>query len=364
MGLVLRNIKNSFRSYRSIYFLLIITQLIAIIILFFVYGIVVSYDLAKKEKQIDQLQIDASFVERVPTAELAEILPEILNDVSGRLDFIYLTGWYEETETGISFHEEYHDGKFSLSKTVFYAGKLSDGRYMTEEEMNNGSKVMIGCNVGEIGDTYNIGGEDYKIIGLVKGGPTINSKKVHIPLQSCNDKIKTRNIALMFNQLPTQSDYDVFVSVLEKYYGNNVEFSDFEPLNVDDIIAYNSVIVIALAIGVVAALDTVLVYNYIMKKRKKQIAIYGIEGATRMHQILINEMEVVIITVMTAVIGVIIFRLAIEKTLMQVYEIGISIFSVKVYGIMLLAYLGCILMGTVVLTLINTRKKSLEMRRG
>ncbi len=361
MGLVLQNIKNSFKAYRGIYALLVLTQLVAVIILFLVYGIIVSYDIAKEEQQMEALYIDAVFTERVSTTELVEILPSILDEVSDGFDFVFMGGKHEESELSITFHEEYFDGNFNLSKTVF-EGRLRSGRYITEEEMNNGSKVMLGYNVGEVGDTYNIAGEEFEIVGVVGEYPTEN--EIFIPLSSCNEEFTTRYISLFYKKFPTKSDYDTFASVLKKHYGDNVEVCDFEPMNVDDIIAYNSIIVLALAIGVVAALDTILVYNYLMKKRKKQMAIFGIEGATRIQQILINEIEVVIITIITAITGVAIFRLAIENVLMNVYEIGVSIFSIKVYGIMILAYIGCIIAGTLAMTVINTRKKALEMRRG
>jgi ABC-type antimicrobial peptide transport system permease subunit len=235
---------------------------------------------------------------------------------------------------------------------------------MTESEMNDGSRVLIGYNVGNVGDTYILAGEEFEVIGVLNTAFNPDDVNLHIPLSSVNEEFTSGFVSLFFAKLPTKADYDTFVTVLRSHYGDNVQFSDFEPMNVDDIIAYNSIIILALAIGVVAALDTILVYNYLMKKRKKQMAIFGIEGAKRIHQILINETEVLIITVLTAVTGVTVFRLVIEKILMEVYEIGIPIFSVKVYGIMLLAYIGCIFMGTLVMTVINSRKKVLDMRRG
>lgn len=362
MGLVLQNIKSSFKAYRGIYTLLILAQLVAVIILFLVYGIIVSYDVAKEEQKMETLHIDAMFIEKVPTIELVEILPSILDEIGEGFDFVFTGARYKDTDIGLTFHEEYFDGKFNLSKTVFYEGKLKEGRYITEEEMNNGSRVMLGANVGEVGDTYIIGDEKYEIVGVLNG--FFDEKEIFIPLSSCDEGFTTGHIGLIYKRYPTKSDYDTFVSVLKSHYGDNVEFSEFEPMNVDDIVVYNSIIALAFAIGVIAALDTILVYNYLMKKRKKQMAVFSIEGATRMQQVLINEIEVVIITVITAVLGVVIFRVAIENVLIEVYEISISIFSPKVYGIMLLAYVGCIIAGTLIITVINTRKKAIEIRRG
>ena len=361
IGLVLKNIKNSIMAYRNIYILLIVAQMVAVLILFFVYGTIISYDVAREEQKNEKLYFNAFFIERVQTQNLAKILPEILDEMEDRLNFVFVGGKHEESELSITFHEEYHDGKFCLSQDVFYEERLEAGRYITESEMNNGSKVMIGYNVGEVGDTYIIAGEEYEIVGLVGRFPT--EIELFIPMSSVNEEFTTRTVQFLFKDLPTQSDYDTFVSVLKKYYGNNVEFSEFEPMNVDEIIAYNSIIALALTIGVVATLDTILVYNYIIKKRKKQMAIFWINGANRMHQTFINELEVVLITIFTAVVGVAIFRLFIENILMEVYEIGISIFSAKAYGLMLLAYVGCVVIGSFVMRIINIGNKSFEMRR-
>ncbi len=358
IGLVFKNIKNSLRAYRGIYGLLIITQIIAVIILFFVYGTVVSYDMAREEKRSENLGFYAYFDERVAIYNLPDELKDVLENVEPRLK--YIAAIHKNEEIQISFIQDYHNGRLYIDEESFGTDRLTGGRYMTEEEINNGSKVVVGNEIGELGDTINLGNEEFEIIGTISGMENFGL----MSFRACPKELTTRMVVLEFNQFPTQFDYDIFVTTIKSHYGNKVQFSEFEPMNVDDIIAYNSIIVLALAIGVVAALDTILVYNYIMKKRKKQMAIFGINGANTRQQIFINEMEVVIITVFTAIIGVAAFRFFIEKTLMEVYEIGISIFSIKVYGIMLLAYAGCIILGTLVMTIINTRRKVLEMRRG
>lgn len=358
LGLVFNNIKNSIKAYRGIYSLLILTQFISVLILFFVYGTIVSYDMAREEKKSNDLEMYAHFNEKVTIKELPDVLEEVLENVEPRLKNI--AAIYKNEEIQISFIQAYHDGRFCLDEEAFGPDRLTNGRYMTEEEINNGSKVVVGNNIGELGDTIKFGNEEYEIIGTINGMENFGM----MSFQACPEDLTTSWVFLEFNRFPTQSDYDIFVEVLKRNYGNNVEVKEFEPMNVDDIIAYNSIIVMAFAIGIVAALDTILVFNYIMKKRKKQMAIFEINGANKIQQIFINEMEVVVITIVTTIIGVGVFRLFIEKSLMKVYQIEISIFSLKAYLTMICAFVVCIFLGTFVMTVINTRKKALDMRRG
>ena len=212
----------------------------------------------------------------------------------------------------------------------------------------------------QIGDTCDLFGEKYEIVGVIEGGI---HPRVTIPLNSCTEDMKTRWVSVTFYEFQTMSDYNIFKDTITRYYGSNATFNDFEPVELDDFISYNSVIVLSLAIGVIAALDTILVYNFLMKKRRKQMAVFGIEGATRIQQIGIWEIEILIITILTTLAGVAIFKIGIEDGLLNVYKIRMSIFNIKVYATMLGAYIGCILVGSGLIVAINIRKKVLDMRR-
>ena len=368
-GLALRNIKSSFRGYRSIYALLLVSQLVAVIILFFVYGTITSYNIKKEEKRMGETHIYARFEEHVSVISVREILPEILSQMEDRMEysFIDITSPYDDLE--ITCIMEYHNGRYSVPSDPFPDDRLVSGRYIDEEEMNDGSKVAFAYfdkmsieegEIFQIGDTCDLFGEKYEIVGVIEGGI---HPRVTIPLNSCTEDMKTRWVSVTFYEFPTMSDYNIFKDTITRYYGSNATFNDFEPVELDDFISYNSVIALSLAIGVIAALDTILVYNFLMKKRRKQMAVFGIEGATRIQQIGIWEIEILIITILTTLAGVAIFKIGIEDGLLNVYKIRMSIFNIKVYATMLGAYIGCILVGSGLIVAINIRKKVLDMRR-
>lgn len=369
IGLALRNIKNSFRAYRSIYVMLLISQLIAVVILFFIYGIVASYDIKKEEKRIRETNIYATFEEDVSIYSLKDILPYIFSQMEERMEycFIFIENPYSDLEATCVM--EYHSGRYSVPSKPFSEDRLISGRYIDEEEMNNGSKVAFAYSeniIGETGNIYKVGdkctfyGEEYEIVGIIDA----EFNRITIPFTSCTKDMKTDWLGLCFYEFPTMSDYNIFKDTMTENYGKNVIISDFEPVELDDIIAYNSIIILGLAIGIVAALNTILVYNYLMKKRRKQMAVFGIIGANRMQQIAICEIEILIITLFTTLLGIAIFKFAIEDVVLDVYEIGMEIFNPTIYAIMIGAYIGCIMLGTVLMVVINTGKKALDVRRG
>lgn len=49
MGLVIKNIISSIKGYKKIYLILIISQIISVIMLFFAYGVFGSFNLSQKE---------------------------------------------------------------------------------------------------------------------------------------------------------------------------------------------------------------------------------------------------------------------------------------------------------------------------
>ena len=93
------------------------------------------------------------------------------------------------------------------------------------------------------------------------------------------------------------------------------------------------------------------------------MAIYRLEGAGRLHQIAICEIEVIIVTVITSIVGVLIFNFGMDDLIIDAYNISIPVYSMKIYLMMLGIYVGCIILGSGVLVTINTRGSILDMRR-
>ena len=227
----------------------------------------------------------------------------------------------------------------------------------------------MGINAGNVGDMIIIGDEEFEIIGIPVVPATEDMADatgwayIEMSLNSCPDNIRALRVSMYFNKLPTYAEYKMFKDGLEAAFGNNVEVSDFKVKDEEELIAINSIIVISVIIGINAALNTSLIYGYIMKKRKRQMVVFGINGASKIQKILINELEIVLVSVVTTVIGFVFFKLVIENKMMNIYGNSVPVYNMKVYSILMGVFILTIVIFTLVITLYNSKKNLIDARR-
>ena len=368
ISLAIKNIKNSFKAYRNIYILLIVSQIATVLILLFVYGVVANSSIKIKEKEIRIKNISIYFDETVPATEVEALLSEVIPGFESQMErcFVDMNVPGFELELMAAFY--YDDGKYYFPEKGFPETRLAAGRYMTWREMTDGNNIAIAYGKKEgdypkysLGDKCIIAGQEYEIVGILDDLKGIS--RVNIPLSACTDDMQVHTVVIEYIQFPTVNDYNYISFKLFERFGSGVRMSDLELVEFDDIISYRSIILLALVIGSIAAFDTILVYNYLIKKRKKQLAIFSIEGANRMNQILICAIEVGMITVSSIFLGVFAFELLIKKALLEAYEITMSIYTIKIYLYLLLSYFCVIILGTSMMIIMSTRKKALDVRR-
>lgn len=367
-SLVFKNIKNSFLSYKSIYSLLLVSQIVAIIILLLVYGIITNYNIKIEEKNYEYKFMGAIMDEPVSALEVKELLPEMLGEMEARLSECFLTFSTPESDIMVNSCVSFEDGEYCMPSETFPMDRLAGGRYLTKQELNEGAMVAFGYGDRYeddqnyvIGDTYLFGGNEYEIVGVVDRMSMIHS--ICIPINSCTEDMKVKTVQLSFSNLPTVKDFESFEQTMKEHFGSNVRFSEFRIAELDEIVRYNTVILLAVIIGGIAAFDTILVYSYLLKKRKRQMAIFSIEGATRIQKVAMCAIEVLLITIITTLCGVALFELMIEELLVKAYKISMEMYTVKVYLYLIISYIGTIVMGTSVMINFSTRKKVLDIRR-
>ena len=115
INLVIKSIKNSILEFRNVYVLMLISQFVAVICIFFSYGIYGNYSAKMQELNIDSYSIGTSF-EDTKVASIKECLPQLLNEFDYKLDYVFVGGFWNDTP--VSMHFEYHNGMYDVSKTV------------------------------------------------------------------------------------------------------------------------------------------------------------------------------------------------------------------------------------------------------
>ena len=123
-AIALKNIKNSFKAYRQIYILLIISQFVAVIIMFFSYGTVTGYDMKKDERLEKERAFTAYFKEPVSASSIKEILPDLLSKMEDRIRYVFIRVKNPGSDWEITCIMEYHNGKYGIPSRDFSDGRL------------------------------------------------------------------------------------------------------------------------------------------------------------------------------------------------------------------------------------------------
>ena len=361
MGLVIKNIVSSIKGYKRIYLTMIASQIISVMLLFLTYGIFGSFNLSQKEYELEQKHIWAYFEDNVYIEELKPVLLKLLEETEAKLDYFFVMGIVDyESGVRISIYNEYKEGSLSYSNTIKKNTTLLQGRYPTDYEMDSGAHVAVSSTSHTVGSVVSVAGKEYEVIGMDEN---THDDKLTVSLNAVPEGYQFQMVALNFNKFPTIEDYEFFKYELEKEFGSRVKIGKFEAVDIEQIIAMKSIVVISIIVGIVAALDTALLYGYLMEKRKKQIAIMGIMGAKRIHRVLINEIEIMLITVITSVIGLTLFKFIFENLVHKMYENIMEIYYPKVYLIMFGIYIVSVLLVTSVVTISKSGNKFLQLRK-
>lgn len=356
--IIKNNIFNAFTSFRKVSFLLVISQLASIISIFFLYGIYGSYSAKMQELDINSYFIH-TYYEKGNVGELKACLPDILKEINHKLDYMFISGVSEEMM--IPMYTQYKDGKYLMAESLKGRKEVQEGRTLTDEDAINESKVVYSMTADgvAVGEFVTIAGIEYEIVGIDKR----LLRGVEMPFSSCPDNLEFFMLTFNFKKLPTQNEYNLIKDILSRAFTEGFSIDEFQIKDKEEIISYRTIILIAISIGVVSALNTCLLYRYIIEQRRKQMAVYGVVGATKGQRLIINEVEIMLVSGITTVIGFIIFKFGLENVFDTIYENSVKLFSATAYFAMLGIYMGCVFIFITLLLHVINRDNLVDMLR-
>lgn len=356
--LIFLSIKNAITEFKRVYLLMIISQFIAVLCIFFSYGIYGTYSAKLKELNAEDYLFWAEFSDGT-VGNVKDILPEILSEMEDKMDFVLVMG---RSDIGtVKMHSEYHNGKYYNSKSISDNVRAEAGRFLTDADMLDEKKVAFYHGTIEIDRNIEIEGVEFEIIGTRN-----HSALTHwtIPFTSCPESVSVTNVIIQFSELPTEKDYVLFKEILTERYGDSVSIDEFEFKDNTEQVSIRTIIIISIAIGVASALNICLLYGYIISKRKKQMAVYGIVGASKKMCFIVNELEIMFVCCAIELFGFVIFRFGLQRIFVNVYETGAVLYNGKSYAVMMAVYTGCVLVITSTMVKFTNRKNPADMLRG
>lgn len=360
MSIVVSNWITFFKKNKVLFIILMISQITAVVCIFFVFGIFQN-NLYELSANTDSKRLQASLTGcQLDGNKLKDILVFMTEDAKAPIQYFFVEADSSDGKYTYQDRAQYKDGKITYSDSVFDIVKKSvEGKFASAEQYMQGAKVaVVPPNMGVgIGEHIKLEGEDFEIIGINK----VNGDgEIEMPFTSFPKDCKWHRISIGLDLLPTREQYDFFKEKLSSY---GAEVEEFYVANNEDIKRENSLMLVSVLLAFLAGGNMYMVYSYIFKRRKKQLAIYTICGCGRGLARGMFFMEILINMLIAVVAGVLLFRFAVYPVMVHYFVYLKTIYGIREYVAILFIYLTITLGMGWFLSVGMARKSIMEMRK-
>lgn len=352
-----KNIASFIKNNFMIFVLLVMSTLTSSVVLLFSYGIYQSYHITLS--YADSSTADHNIVmwytedesKCVTKDDLLPCLDAIdrIQDALGEDIEMYSVEYMID---GIKYGSDfrYEDSSFAVSEVhaEFFEkyDMLKDGSYWGDYEEANAVCVAIVNDENEVddshmeeykaalhGDSIEIGGNEYKIIGVGSVGGL-----AEFPFSTVSGDTMLLSTIVYFDSYVATDVYDEIADIFSTYMGDRVEIDEAKTFDRDTIYTYRTVVLISIFIALTAALNFMILYRYIMSSRKKETAIFRMLGLTPGRLSLMNLCEYIILTVPVFIIGMVIFAYVLLPRLSGYFMYMEASYSIYIYLFMFLIF--------------------------
>ena len=345
--IIFQNIKYFVAKHRLIFSLFVISQLVSILAIMFIFNAFSSsqkHSLMNDEKYRTFTVDDSSF-----DASLDKTLQSIADEKGKKIGNISAVCGEGQVHADFQFKTE----------SLYY---IDYGKYFTKEDFESGkNQIIVDTSIlkehNSVGDTYKFGNKDYKIIGLSTG------KGYHrIPYKSISDKSAITTVQILLSDIPTKSQTSKWDEYLSGKFPN-AKVLDPEIEKMSDTAKNLQESIKAIAIGLLAVLNFSYLYKYMLMKRQGQFAVMRICGCKKFKGTMIYLVEVMIISVAAFLISGLVFNFGIVKICRSFDREFLYLMDVKDYLILFAIYIAVIAAVFIPTIAQFSRKKPVELYR-
>lgn len=375
----LKNIKSFFINNFIIFILLVISTITSAIVIFFSYGVYQNYNtiLSYKEDDLSDDYIGINYVntgsEYVTKRDLLNCLSEI-DDISNELREQIIQYDVEGIIDNNSYEFKflYCDGKFKVAEefkeNLKKYDNLTEGTYWSDYEEENGICVALISDPDVFGDIsalssiryvnqLKIGGKIYDIIGK----QAWNEKGAMFPFSTVADEQLLTSTLISFNSAVSVKTYNQIRDVFNNYMGDKAVFEEIRTIDKDTYYTYKTVILISVFIALIAAINFMILYRYIMSTRKRTTAIFRILGLTPAKLNFMNMSECIILIVPFFILGMVLYQTVFLPRLHTYFVYMQDAYTPFVYFLLFVIFISVSLIVIGIMLLVMSRKRILEL---
>ncbi len=380
------------RQHTTLFVLLILTQLAAIVGILLSYGIALNnqYNLKAAERDFHEIRIlfSGEDVQLKATIQAINAFPEILEEYEDVFKAGYTQVW---APCDISCGEDYlvgldgkdEEGNIKKIRVTSNFG-IKGEKYSSTDTASTQMKRVVGkwfddvaINVGEkqciIDDDMHrlvqnelvLAGVVYEIIAYepeLQEGPGLPTF-VQVPFESLIEGMGMEVLSLMFTRPLTHTEYSEIYSRMVEVFGPIPEYEDECSLDIDEKATMHTMIINSVLIALLASFTVCLLYRYLLEKRKVMTAVYEICGCTGWRAAGVYIGEMLLLFVCTTISGMLVFWYVIKPCMEKSFPWFSAIYKGETAFRLVGVYAAVVLVVVTVMICGVTKKQPKEILR-
>lgn len=389
MKFVFRNIRGLAKKETFIFAIMLICVFVSAWVMLFSYGLYQNYHalLVEGEESLKEVYPRISEQQPLTYGEFKTYLEAVPDEAFDDLNLIYCSG--SEFEVGYDDKGQHlgyscrFSSRFTLKSGVIHYspyienlwnsnGIMPTGRYFTDSEEINGANVVIipkeftsGTNAEKLygslfvdKNTIKLFEKEFTVVG------THNSFGIVIPFLAMPPEQQVVQISFNFENIVTRKKLDMLKAAAAEVIPGKLEFDDTDVPDGDSTYIYNNIMMLSVLIAALTVINFAFLYNFIFKKRSRQLAIMRICGCTRRKAWAICLGECVLLCVPVFLAGVALYIPFMHEVLANLFEFMEAAYSPVIYSaifgiyiVMLIVIMGIMLAGQISRTLTEESKR-------
>ncbi|MBR1764388.1 MAG: hypothetical protein IJ746_03240 [Ruminococcus sp.] len=403
MGQVLRRTARTVSRFRLISALIFINIVVSCFVICFSYGLYQNYNIMITGGESDNnkplnIYFDKEALVRqqngtyscgVTKGDALSFLNSLSPEAAGYIDCFSCMAAYEQD---IYLTESGEAGEYLQ---IFNFG-LKDGRpctyrteraLFTDEEYSSGADIIAvsGSLFGEGGEDFESATGDMRLTArrLREDEETVtvasqqfrviisanNNGELSIPFSSLPEDTELvampyDNIAVLsFSKPLVRSVYDEIRDSMQLHFGQGFVLEEMTFTEVSEFYYYRTVLIISVLISLLAAVNTAILFRYMLQRRSRALAIDRICGCSRLRACAMYLGECMLLVLPLFGLSELAFDLAAKPLLGRIFEHLAGAYSLRIYLAIFGIFTGSALVAVTVMLLLTIKKRSITEQK-
>lgn len=340
MRYILLNIKSFFKNQKIIFIVIIICAFFSSFVLNFSYGLYKNF-IAQKNNSIEEnkdIVIEINSGAELTKSGFENFFQNLPYEIKENFYLCYIKLNTERFDITAVSRFSLKDEKYSCPddlREYYNRNNLTSGSYFSEEDENSGEKIIISHRDIDEDSSIKLWGEEYKVVAIDHV-----QENFEIPFNSIPDSVYLKDYTIwMFNNAMDKRSYETIKATADEYIPGCLNFPDITLPDYDSIKVYNNIIIISLITSLLSTINIAMLFEFILRKRRKKYSIFRITGCNRLKIAIYYLLESSILIVPSYLIGAILFNIVLKTVFGRFYKYMSGVYSLKVYISIFIIYI-------------------------